>query len=292
MIPSSSSVTRPSSADFLVCRKLQQKHGTSYALATRFFPEEKRLATEALYAFFRVPDDLVDIANPNNQEQAEQALKRFAQAWRNAIDTGHSTDPILRCTAWAFRRFAIPMEHGEAFLEAMEQGVTIKRYETYADLERYMYGSAVVVGLMMSYVIGFTEKRALSHAQALGEAMQLTNFLRDVGEDWRERGRIYLPLEDLARFGVTEDDIASARLTPAVKDLLRFEIARANELYTKSEPGIAMLSKDGRFAVRAASRLYQNILREIERNDYDVFRKRARTPGSKKALILLRCALN
>ena len=136
MIPSSSSVTRPSSADFLVCRKLQQKHGTSYALATRFFPEEKRLATEALYAFFRVPDDLVDIANPNNQEQAEQALKRFAQACRNASDTRHSTAPTSRCTARAFRRFATAMEHGEASHEAKAQDVTIKGYEAAADLER------------------------------------------------------------------------------------------------------------------------------------------------------------
>lgn len=282
--------TFPSAQDFAVCRALQRKHGTSYALATRFFPKEKRLATEALYAFFRVPDDLVDVAHANELSAAKQKLDQFARDWWQAIDTGDSPDPILRCTAWAFRYFGIPIEYGEAFLEAMKQDTAVDRYETYADLEGYMYGSAVVVGLMMSHVIGFSDKQALIHAQALGEAMQLTNFLRDVGEDWRDRKRIYLPLEDLARFNVTEKDIADEKQSDRMKELLRFEIERADTLYTKAEPGIELLSTDGRFAVRAASRLYQTILREIERNEYDVFTKRARTSSLKKLRILWSCA--
>lgn len=282
--------TFPSAQDFAVCRTLQRTHGTSYALATRFFPKEKRLATEALYAFFRVPDDIVDVTNAHNAEAAKQNLEVFEKQWWQAIDTGDSPDPILRCTAWAFRYFGIPIEYGEAFLEAMKQDTNVDRYETYADLEGYMYGSAVVVGLIMSHVIGFSEKRALMHAQALGEAMQLTNFLRDVGEDWRERNRIYLPLEDLARFTVTEEDIANGAQSDRMNALVRFELQRADELYAKAEPGIELLSADGRFAVRAASRLYQNILREIERNTYDVFIKRARTSNVKKLTLLWSCA--
>lgn len=280
-------MTLPSSADFATCRSLQKKHGTSYALATKFFPKEKRLATEALYAFFRVPDDLVDVAHANDHHAAKQALDRFQDNWRNAIDSGTSEDPILRCTAWAFRRFAIPMEYGEAFLEAMKQDTEVERYESYEDLRQYMYGSAVVVGLMMTYVIGFSDKRALIHAAALGEAMQLTNFLRDVGEDWRDRGRIYVPLEDLRMFGVSEAMIASSQNTSEFKALMKFEIERADALYAQAEAGISLLSKDGRFAVRAASRLYQGILREIEKNNFQVFTQRARTSKFKKARLLL-----
>lgn len=280
----------PSVEDFAVCRALQRRHGTSYALATRFFPKEKRLATEALYAFFRIPDDIVDVTNATDLKIAKQKLEAFEQHWRQAIDTGTSPDAVLRCTAWAFRRFSIPMEYGEAFLEAMKQDTAIDRYETYTDLEQYMYGSAAVVGLMMSYVIGFSDTRALVHAQALGEAMQLTNFLRDVGEDWRDRQRIYLPLEDLRRFHVTEQDILHGSLQEQVRALLQFEIARADALYAKAESGIDLLSKDGRFAVRAASRLYQHILREIERNAFDVFTKRARTSTPTKLGLLIRSA--
>ncbi len=279
----------PNAADFAVCRALQRKHGTSYALATRFFPKEKRLATEALYAFFRVPDDIVDVNDAHDSSGAKQKLEAFEKAWQQAIDSGDSPDPVLRCTAWTFRYFGIPIEYGEAFLEAMKQDTIVDRYSTYADLEGYMYGSAVVVGLMMSHVIGFSEKRALIHAQALGEAMQLTNFLRDVGEDWRERKRIYLPLEDLAQFEVTEAELIAGKVTDRVKAFLQFEIKRADALYAQAEPGIELLSADGRFAVRAASRLYQAILREIERNDYDVFTKRAQTSGFTKARLLLSC---
>lgn len=277
----------PSPSDFAACRALQKKHGTSYALATKFFPREKRLATESLYAFFRVPDDLVDVTHAADHHAAKQALDQFQDAWRNAIDTGTSTDPILRCTAWTFRKFSIPMEYGEAFLEAMKQDTEVERYETYEDLKQYMYGSAAVVGLMMTYIIGFSDKRALAHAVALGEAMQLTNFLRDVGEDWNERGRIYLPLEDLHMFGVSEASIAEGKNSPEFKALLKFEIERADALYAQAEAGIPLLTKDGRFAVRAASRLYQGILREIERNDFNVFTKRARTSGWKKTYLLL-----
>jgi len=281
--------TFPSLSDFALCRALQRRHGTSYALATRFFPKEKRLATEALYAFFRVPDDIVDVADANNPAVAKQKLEAFEEQWRQAIDTGDSSDPVLRCTTWAFRYFGIPIEYGEAFLEAMKQDTEVDRYQTYTDLQGYMYGSAVVVGLMMSHVIGFSEKRALVHAQALGEAMQLTNFLRDIGEDWRDRKRIYLPVEDLERFGVSEEKLIKGVPTEPIKELLQFEIKRADALYAQAEPGIELLSADGRFAVRAASRLYQAILREIERNDYDVFAKRARTSGFTKARLLLSC---
>ncbi len=281
------SLRLPDPADFEVCRVLQQRHGTSYALATRFFPKEKRLATEALYAFFRIPDDLVDVANATDPEAAKHSLEQFELAWREAIDTGDSSDPILRCVAWAFRRFSIPVEYGEDFLAAMKQDTVVDRYETYEDLRGYMYGSAVVVGLMMCYVIGFSDKKALVHAAALGEAMQLTNFLRDVGEDWRDRQRIYLPQVDIQAYGLDDQVAYAIEVTPAIRELMQFEIARADALYAYAEPGIDLLSKDGRFAVRAASRLYQNILREIEKNDYDVFYKRARTPGLKKLRLLL-----
>lgn len=269
---------------YTVAKAMTKKYGTSYYLATRFLPREKRLATYALYSFFRVPDEYVD--NPEGSiEEASKKIQQWQRKWHYAYSHKNSRDPVLLVTAKTFHDFGIPFEYGEDFLEAMKQDLWKERYTTYEELQQYMYGSASVVGLMMSYIIGF-EEGALPYAEKLGEAMQLTNFLRDIREDYEQRNRIYLPLEDLERFKVREEDIRKHKCTKAFKQLMRFEIERARALYRESDAGISKLSIGGRFSVRIASRLYEAILDKIEDADYDVFAHRVYTKKREKLLIL------
>lgn len=249
------------------CQRIHAKHGKSYYFATRFFPKDLRLATYALYAFFRLPDEMVD--NPSGRDPKGE-LERFRAEWRSGV----STHPVLMAARDTFDRYHIPFQYSEVFLDAMIQDTWKTTYATYAELESYMYGSAAVVGLMMSHVIGF-ESGALAYAEKLGYAMQLTNFLRDINEDKEKRGRVYMPQDELARFG--DDRIA----------FMKFQIARADALYDEANQGIPLLHARGRFAVRAASDLYREILRKIEKQNYDVA-TRARTSFWEKIFICIR----
>jgi phytoene synthase len=272
-------------ADLDICRALHRRHGKSYYFATRFFPSDQRRATYALYAFFRVPDDLVDETYKHDAVKAQEALTNWRDEWRKAYEGFPSTEPVLRATAWVFHHFKIPYEYSEAFLEAMLQDTAKARYDNYEELQSYMYGSAVVVGLMMTHVIGFSDEKALPHAKELGEAMQLTNFLRDIREDLEERDRIYLPLQELAAFGLTEEDLKNHTCDDRFTSFLMFQIQRCDDLYARSAAGIPLLNPSGRTAVAIASRLYQEILRKIEKQRYNVFLGRARTSGWEKALL-------
>ncbi len=269
------------------CRKLQAGHGKSYFFATRFLPQDVRLATYALYAFFRVPDEIVDNPASLGVTDPKTALETWKDRWKEAYDTRNSDHEVLLAAADTFHRFRIPFEYSEAFLDAMIQDTWKTRYATYAELERYMYGSAAVVGLMMCHVIGF-EPAALPYAEKLGYAMQLTNFLRDIREDWEQRGRVYLPQDELARFGLNETDIASNAVSPSFVTFLKFQIERADGLYDEANQGIRFLNPRGRFAVRAASDLYREILRKIEKQDFNVFSKRAGTSFFEKIIISAR----
>lgn len=263
------------SADIEAARRLHKQHGTSYYFATRFFPKEQREATFALYAFFRVPDELVD--NPAPGTDARRSLEDWRNAWRRAYRTGHADHPVLRVTAHVFHHYKIPYEYSEAFLAAMLRDLDDSTYATYTDLESYMYGSAAVVGLMMTHVIGFSDPAALPLAEKLGYAMQLTNFLRDIDEDWKLRGRIYLPLEELQNFGVAPDQISARRFDTNFAALMHFQIARAHRLYEEAAEGIPLLAPDGRRAVRVASVLYRGILSKLTAQENNPFARRART---------------
>ncbi|MBP7005656.1 phytoene/squalene synthase family protein [Patescibacteria group bacterium] len=274
---------------FQVCERIHAKHGKSYYFATRFFPREKRLATFALYAFFRIPDEIVDTDNASKIE-AHQQLIAWKEKWRQAYQQERSDDSVLHAAAWTFHTYKIPFAYSEAFLDAMIMDTEKATYANYQELEKYMYGSAGVVGLMMSYVIGFSDPIALPYAEKLGYAMQLTNFLRDIAEDWDLRERIYMPQDDMRRFQVTSSQIREHRFDENIRELIRFEVARADVLYEEAERGIALLHKDGRFAVRVAGALYREILRKIEVQEYNIFRGRARTSFLEKVRITARCA--
>lgn len=273
-------------SDLRYCKQLHHTHGKSYFFATRFFPRELREATHVLYAFFRVPDELVDNPVDDTPEAIQTSLEAWRSKWRACYMLHESDDPVLRATYAVFKQFDIPYQYSEDFLQAMIQDVTVDRYKTYQELEYYMYGSAAAVGLMMSYVIGFADKAALEHAKQLGYAMQLTNFLRDIQDDSVTRGRIYMPLDELAQFGLSETDIIEERYSADFVRFMQFQIERARAMYAEAEEGISMLDTRGQFAVRAASRLYGAILGKIEQAKYNVFAGRVRTSLFEKIWIV------
>ncbi|HEY7293973.1 MAG TPA: phytoene/squalene synthase family protein [Dehalococcoidia bacterium] len=271
-------------ACYELCRRLTKRHGSTYHFAARFFPPEIRRSVFGLYGFVRVPDELVD--NPAHGEAEERAQRRNLLAWREqfvrAMDGERADHPVMRAFADTARRHAIPRELPLAFLDAMLMDVSVCRYETFSELCRYTHGSAAVIGLMICAILGVDDPATLPYAADLGLAMQLTNILRDVGEDYRERCRIYLPLEDLRRFGYQPEELAAGIINAPFRELMRFEIARTRAIYRRAEPGIAALPPFARYPVRLAGRLYAAILERIERNGYDVFTRRATTSKAYK----------
>ncbi len=250
------------------CEAITAEHSRSFFMASSLLPEEKRQAVRALYAFCRITDDIVDNPEGNVQLNLNQ--------WHRHAFSDNPPKEDLVALAWADarQRYQIPVRYAEQLVEGVSRDMYQDRYETFADLATYSYGVASTVGLMSMHIIGFSDPQAVSYAVKLGLALQMTNILRDVGEDWR-RGRIYLPGEELAAFGLTADDIAAGVVTERWREFMRFQIERTRQLYEEAWPGILMLHKDGRFAIAAAAGLYRGILNSIEANDYDVFRYRA-----------------
>ena len=268
------------------CRKVAAHYGKTYYFSTGYFPADVRPAVYALYAWVRYPDEWVD--NPGTMTVSEQAdkLRQWHDATADAIKTGSSDHPVLAAWADSARRHEVPAQLMRDFLGAMEMDLTTSRYATFADLERYTYGSASVVGLIMCRLVGCDDPAAVSHASALGLGMQLTNFLRDVGEDYRGRGRIYLPQDSMAGFGVTDDDIRRGIVTENFVQLMQHEIARTREIYAHADAGIHYLPRYAQLPVRLARILYSRILDKIEQNGYDVFTRRARVPTWEKLVTL------
>jgi phytoene synthase len=268
---------------FRCCRQLNRRNGTTYYWSTMVLPAVKRPHVHALYAFCRYADDIVDDLGPAPTAVRAKALADFGDRFFADLDAGRSTDPVLKGVVHTVRAFAIPPDCFQRFLRSMTMDLTINRYETYADLGGYMDGSAAVIGEMMLPILEPDDPGAARpHARDLGDAFQLTNFLRDVGEDL-DRGRVYLPQEDLRRFGA---DPWARRVTPEWRALMRFEIERVRALYASADLGIALLPPRSARCIGAARRLYAEIIDVIEARDYDVFSQRARVPGWRKAAVV------
>jgi phytoene synthase len=270
------------------CAAITRQYGTTYYWGTLLLPATRRQHVYAVYALCRLADDIVDApgaTEPSQLQDTVARLGRFARTWRETM-TGRDDpdDPVLRAVAATARACAIPDECFERFFASMSQDLTTRRYETWEDLLAYMDGSAAVIGEMMLPVLGGDRLAARAPARALGLAFQLTNFLRDVGEDL-ERGRIYLPQEDLRRFGA---DPSSRTVTPGWRALMRFEIERNRALYAEADSGIRLLPPASARCVTTARILYARILERIEANDYDVFHLRARVPTWRKAALSTR----
>lgn len=277
------------------CRAIQAHYGKNYFFATRFLPLEIRPAVHALYAFFRIPDEIVDdlgrdpLIIPHvppvmrdGQLDVRAALEQWRDAWHEAYEHGDAADDVLFASAQVFHQFNIPFAYSEAFLSAMIQDTEKVRYANYEELKGYMYGSAAAVGLMMTHVMGFTDQKAVSYAEDLGYAMQLTNFLRDIREDDVERGRIYLPQDELVQFNLTDQDIHDGQVDDRFRSFMKFQIERADRLYEHANQGIKYLHPRGQFAVRVASELYQWLNRKIEEQGYNVYRGRVRTSKTER----------
>jgi phytoene synthase len=270
-------------AAYLACREITRRASKTFYLASSFLGGEKKRAVWAVYAFCRTADDLVDTDAPADQRLAQ--LDELEGKLIAAL-AGDATDPYFAAYADAASTYGIPLEPALALLRGARSDVTIRRYATYTELCEYCYLVASTVGLLVSPILGYSSPDALPYGVTLGRAMQLTNILRDVGEDAR-MGRVYLPTEELERFGYTEAEVFEGLLDERFVALMKFQIARVRELYAAAEPGIAMLSPESRYTVRVALSLYRRILVAIENNGYDVFTRRAYVPLHEKMLLAL-----
>jgi phytoene synthase len=266
------------------CEAITAEYSRSFYLATSLLPREKRRAMRVLYAFCRTADNLAD----EDVEQPELKLRRLREGMARG-GKAHGM-PVLEAWADIRDRYQIPSCYAEQLLDGVERDLVQMRYRTFEDLSVYCYGVASTVGLMSMHITGYSGKQAVPYAIKLGVALQLTNILRDVAEDWTA-GRLYLPLDELEAFGLDETDVAAGRIDERWKAFMRFQIARARRLYGEAMPGITLLHPDGRFAVSAAAVLYRGILDDIQAHDFDVFNRRAFVSRWRKLSLLLHAYL-
>jgi phytoene synthase len=271
-------------AAYRYCRRLNAQHGRTFYLATGLLPASQRPHVHALYGFARYADDLVDRPLPGRSPVA-----RLAEL-RNDVDIalagGDAAHPVVRALADTVHRFGIDHRYVQAFLDSMATDLTVNSYPTFTDLRQYMWGSASVIGLQLLPILGVRGDvaEAERYAADLGIAFQLTNFIRDVGEDYR-RGRVYLPEDSLLDHAVSPDMLAARRASPQVIDVIAAEVQRARSFYDRAEPGIELLARSAQDCVRTAFVLYGDILEQIERAGYDVLQARALVPLHRRAKV-------
>jgi 15-cis-phytoene synthase len=267
-------------AAYQMCEEITRAHSTSFYFATALLSEEKRRAIRVLYAFCRWSDDLVDEPGATPHHSFDGWSARALEQDEN------SSDPVLIAWRDLRARYDLSRKTIDDLLAGLRMDLTIDRYESYDDLWLYCYRVASTVGLLSMQIIGH-EPGADQYAIKLGVALQLTNILRDVGEDAR-RGRIYLPLKELRDFGLTAQDILDGCCDQRYQALMRYQIARVRRLYEESWPGIKLLHPDGRLAVAMAATVYRAILPEIERNGYNNHQHRAYVPAWRRFALLPR----
>jgi phytoene synthase len=250
--------------------KITSEHSKSFYFASALLPEEKRSAIRALYAFCRMVDDIVDESTHTEREIQ-------LDYWRGIVETSSFSVGDLVAAAWVdtLARYHIPRHYALQLIDGVARDFTQTRYQCFDELATYCYGVASTVGLMSMYIVGFRSNQAVPFAIKLGVALQMTNILRDVGEDYQS-GRLYLPRDELAFYGIRERDIADGLITDNWCQFMKFQIERTRQLYAESWEGIKLLEREGQLAIGAASIFYEGILDEIEKNNYDVFNYRAR----------------
>jgi phytoene synthase len=269
------------------CAAIAARHGKSYHLATRLLTPDRRPAVHALYAAARTADDLVDVpgADPRGD------LDEWSRAVLTELGSGWSEDPVRLALVHTYRRYGIPVEHLVDFLAAMASDLVVDTYADLGALDRYMWGSAAVIGLQVLPVLGtapgVTREEAAPYAIALGEAFQLTNFLRDVAEDV-DRGRVYLPADRMAAHGVTREQLAERRHDARFAALMREMVDVVRRRYDDAAPGTRLLAPESRDCVRAATALYGGILTEIERADYRVLDGRVSVSRPRRLAVFAR----
>ena len=274
--------------DYQHCLNIMGAASKNYSFASRFLPKEKLQHVGALYAFLRVGDDRVDVSHVGFNTPLE-AIEDWEYNYWHAFETGTSPHPVIRAYLDTANKYEIPSKLMIPYFTAMKADLTITRFNTFEDLVNYMEGSAMTVGRAMTHILGvrpeYLMDEVLPYSDALSIAMQLSNFWRDVEYDWTI-GRVYIPQEDLKKFGVSEDDIACRRLTPQFKELLKFEIDRTEHYYQKARLGIPMLA-NGHWGVHSGLEIYRAIISKIQANHYNVFNQHTGANKlSKIALVL------
>jgi phytoene synthase len=272
------------------CRSITRTHAKTFYMATRFLPYHKQRSIFAIYGLCRYLDDLVDEAEDLifqkkiSQVEVFEKLESFKNKLINTYRGVDNDDPILVAFSDVLNRYNISIDLPLTLLDGVSTDLIKNRYENFDELYDYSYKVASVVGLMTSEIFGYNNKKALDHAIDLGIAMQL-NILRDIGEDLR-RNRIYVPNEDLQRFGISEEELFSNDLSEKFIEMMQFQIDRARGFYESAEKGIPMLNRDSRLPVMLAKENYSRILSKIEENNYQVFNQRAFLNSTEKFSIL------
>ena len=272
----------------LMARSMTKTYSKSFYLATKLLPHRVREDVYAVYAFCRQSDNIVDAPRNRGRELVASELAQWREELQTAYRTGESQHPVMNVFIDVALRKGIPVDLPLELIAGVEMDLDFDRYETFDDLYKFCYRVASVVGVMMTRVVGHSDDWAFVHAERLGIGMQLANILRDVEEDWRLRGKIYIPRDEMAQFGVTESEIARGSLSPNLRNLLVHNVARAHWYFEQSMEGIPMLSRDVQFAIIAASRLYRGILTAIEKNEYDVFSRRPVVTSYRKLVEITR----
>ncbi len=266
---------------YAYCRNVARSRAKNFYYSFLLLSREQRNAMCAVYAFMRDCDDLSDEPGANLA-----ALERWRESLEMALHGQPDEHPIWPAFCDAVARFRIPHEYFFEMIDGVASDLEPRRIETFSQLYRYCYQVASVVGMTSVHIFGFRAKEALRLAEKCGVAFQLTNILRDIRED-AERGRIYLPAEDLERFGVTASQIQAGRRDERFLELMRFEAARARAYYNESQPLLSLVDRRSRPALRALVSIYSRLLDRIERNDYDVFSRRVSLSGLEKSWIML-----
>jgi phytoene synthase len=277
------------------CRDLHRRHGRTYYLATRLLPSWKRRHVHALYGFARYADEIVDRGDGLPPAGRAARLADWSDRFLAGLHGAPVDDPLLPAVLHTIATFDLDRADFASFLGSMAMDLTVTSYRTYDDLLDYMEGSAAVLGTMMLPILGTSDRAAAREpARQLGFAFQLTNFIRDVAEDL-ELGRTYLPDEDLAKFGVSRGDLAAAAArgaaTGRIRELIEYEVTRAQGHYAAAAPGVVLLSPASQTCIRAAYAIYGGILDEVAAAGYDVFARRAVVPRRRRLAVLARAVL-
>lgn len=265
---------------------ITKRYGINYYRATTFFPASVRESVFLYYAWMRIPDEYVDAQE--NQEKKSELLDQWILNWEETLTGARNEQDIHWYMKSIFEKYSVPNEYGKSFLQAMSQDVVKTDYKNYSELETYMYGSAVVVGFTMLCFFGLHDQKRLSSARSLGEAMQLTNFLRDIQEDFKVLGRIYMPQDEMKKFGVTIEHISQKNNNESWKNFMKYQITRCRDLYTHAWEGIEELPWKLKFPIRIATRKYEGILTEIEKANYDIWSKKHSLSPFRKKIIMIK----
>jgi len=272
---------------FYFSRAVTREYSKSFYFATLLLPRKRQWATFGLYGFCRYADNLIDKSRGRTPAETLREVDALENEIKIAYRTGDSEHPALGAFIFLAKQYDIPIEYPLDLLKGVAMDLKKSRIQNFSDLYLYAYRVAGVVGIMMTFILGYKSDSAFYYAEKLGIALQLTNILRDILED-KNMNRIYLPKDEMQRYGVKEQDILNERMTPDVKNLIKFQVDRAHSYYEQAREGIRLLQPESRFSIYSAAEIYRGILYKIEKNDYNPFLGRVFVSQYGKMGIILR----